>query len=120
MELRNGNMKTIWKIFAQNRNTRSLLHLDDDCRIGAALINKFYKKIVTGNNDDEIAWRMLDRVNEPNLLHPIVDSVRFQRYVKDFTEVDTNSFIFPTLTENDLELISLGKYQIKQARSYAT
>lgn len=51
IEVRNGHMKTIWKLFNKTWITYDLPYLMTDYKIGAALINKFFKKIESNKED---------------------------------------------------------------------
>lgn len=120
IESRNGNMKMIWKVFDTRWCAYDQRHLMDDYRIGAMLINLFYKKINPNKNDaTEISRTMLSRVDTPSELSKIVNSNQFQRQLKNFEVGDEVSMIFPKLTLDDLKKISLGNYQINQMKHYA-
>lgn len=119
IESRNGNMKMIWKVFDTRWSAYDQRHLMDDYRIGAMLINFFYKKIIPNQKDaTEIASTMLERVDVPCKLSKVVYSYQFQRQVKDFQTGDENTLIFPKLSLEDLKKISLGNYQINQMKHY--
>lgn len=119
VEARNGNMKTIWAVFAKTWSSFSLPHLIDDLRIGAALINRFNNVIVADKDDEEfISNQIMQKLNEPNILLSTIRNATFQARVKEFTEIDETDFNFPELSQLELKKIALGTYQIKQARSY--
>lgn len=118
IEVRNGHLKTIWKIFNMTWNSLALKHLKNDIEICSALINYYFRSIES-NRDiaDEIIDRMLNRMNLPNGLSKIINRSRFQNNMRQFVPFDDFDTL-PTLTLQDLIFISLGKYQIKQAESY--
>lgn len=119
VESRNGNIKTIWHVFDTRWSAFDLVHLIDDYRIGAALINCFFQKIIPNKNDSvQIATSMLSRVKKPNKLSSIVKKPRFQAELKQFVLGDELEQVFPTLTMADLKAITLGNYQIDQMFSY--
>lgn len=119
VEARNGNMKTIWGVFAKTWSNSSLPHLMDDFRIGAALINRFTNVIVADKSDEDfISNAIMQKINEPNILTTTIRSAAFQAHIKEFTVVDDTNFNFPRLDQLDFKKIALGTYQIKQARSY--
>lgn len=100
-------------------DTKSLLHLQDDISIGAALINRFHTTFESNRGIAEaIATRMIERINLCNYLADVVKSNRFQSKCKDFVPFE-NFEELPQLDEQDLLYISFGKYQIAQAASYA-
>lgn len=119
VETRNKHIKTIFKIFQKEWNPRDVNdHLMADVRICAALINVYFRLIESNKGMEiEIGTRMIDRLGTPNQLPTIVFRDNFQRKLtqlqpfRDFDEL-------PTLTERDLIMIALGRYQIKQAASY--
>lgn len=120
VEARNGHMKCVWRMFKMVWTTKALPHLMDDFRIGAALLNKFFRNILTDKNlSAEVANRMLQRSHEPNKIAKIIDQATFQSNLKTFQSVD-NFDMFPEMTEDDLFLFALGVYQIAQARNYCT
>lgn len=120
VEARNGNIKTIWPIFAKTWSTLCVDHLGRDLRIAAALINKYFDKIVADKGEEElVANSMLSRVGSPNVLHPIVRDRLFQGHLKDFKPIENNDFPFPRMSEEELAKITFGPYQLKQAKSYA-
>lgn len=119
IESRNGNMKTIWKIFDSRWSAYDQRHLMDDFRIGAMLINFFYNTIEPNKDDaPEIAAKMLESVDTTNDLAKIVFSNQFQRQIKDFQAGNENTVEFPELQKAELKKISLGNYQIKQMNPY--
>lgn len=120
VETRNGHIKTIWPIFATIWPTTCLLHIYRDLRIAAALINKYADKIVADKGEqEEVANMMLTRAIAPNVLQPIVSDGMFQGHLPFFQPIDVNDFAFPRMTKEELAKITLGPYQLKQAKSYA-
>lgn len=119
IESRNGNIKMIWKVFDSRWNAYDQAHMFDDYRIAATLINLFYKKIIPNKHDaEDIASKMLERVDDINALSRIVNTNQFQRQIKNFESGQENTVIFPILTFDELKFISLGNYQIKQMNGY--
>lgn len=60
VEARNGHLKKIWPFFAKQWTTHELIHLDEDIRIAAALINIFFKLLIPDKADgEEIARGMM-------------------------------------------------------------
>lgn len=118
VETRNGHLKNVWKLFNKDWNPLEVPHLIDDLLIAAALINKYFVTFEPNKEiANDIARRMLERVNVPNKLAKVVKKASFQKELKSFEPFE-NFQMLPTLTEIDLVHISLGKYQIKQAASY--
>lgn len=120
VESRNGHLKSIWSIFGRVWRTRALLHLKDDIRIPAALINKYYGILETvKNNAVHVAEQMVEKANVASPLHTLVREDAFQKIKKTLPAVDMQNFIFPILREQDLKEISLGVHQLRNARHYA-
>lgn len=121
VESRNSHLKNIWGIFSHVWNSREVLHLNDDIRIAAAMINKYNRTLISDKeNATEVADRMLQRLEKSNDdLIRVIDTRTFQSLKKHFEIIDINNFTFPVLNEYDLKMISLGSYQPKNARSYA-
>lgn len=119
IESRNGNVKSIWHVFDTKWSAFDLVHLIDDYRIGAALINRFFQKIHPNKHDaEQIAATMLNRVGVENKLAKIVKKQNFQKELKNFTLGDEIECVFPVLTRDELKAISLGNYQINQSFAY--
>lgn len=118
VETRNGHIKTMFKIFQHEWNPLTLPHLMTDFRICASLINAYSKSIESNKGMvDEIGTRMINRLDMPNQLSTIVFRDVFQRKLIQFDRFYDFETL-PTLTERNLILIALGKYQIRQAASY--
>lgn len=119
VEARNGNIKTIWKIFDTKWSSYDLPHMIDDYRIGAALINAFYKKIIANKgNEVAVARSMLSKVESENKVFSVTKTQQFQNQLKHFVECDAEEVRFPTLTYDELKSITLGIYQVKQMHTY--
>lgn len=92
-----------------------------------ALLNIFYKPIVSEGGDENIAHLMLERLNVENKLGKIVVDYNLSRVTVPYIELqymlvdneENNALLrFPVLDLNDLYYIALGTYQIENARSY--
>lgn len=117
VETRNGNMKTVWKMFDKVWRTEDLIHLMDDFRICAGLINKFFERIISDKSDGEhIAGKMLELAEKPNHLLKIVRTDSFQKVIKNFQEFSIEDF--PKLSLSDLKGIGLGTYSMRLAKGY--
>lgn len=118
VETRNGHLKTIFKIFNCDKNPLAIPQLMRDFQICCGLINKYHSTFESnGENALIIAYKMKSRLNMENVLAQIVRKRAFELIMKKFILVDDFDSL-PTLTERDLLMRSLGKYQIKQAASY--
>lgn len=120
VEVRNGHMKTVFKIFNTVWNSLGLPHLTTDFQICASLLN-FYHGNIESNSPfaHEMAGMMLNRMSEVNEVHKITRKKQFQQCLKScqlFEDFDS----LPFLQSHHLVRISLGKYQIEQALSYSS
>lgn len=97
------------------------LHLVDDFRICAALINAFHVALRDRSDADVILNRALLRANMPNHLSNYVTENNINRRRVQFARIDSDNEelnIFPQMTKSELELFALREYQIRQAQSY--
>lgn len=117
VEVRNGHMKSVWKLFYKIWNPLQAPHLVDDYKIGAALLNKYFPLILSDkNNVDAIVGRMLDMADEPNKLNAIITKPAFEKVIRNFDDFDFQQF--PKMEINDLVSIAVGTYQLRLAPSY--
>lgn len=123
IERLNGLIKNYWKIFASVCDTHLTPHIATDFQICAALLNRKRRqqtpesksKIAEGRR---VAGCMLGRMDEPNVLKPIVQSNSFQSIIRQKAYVLFENTTFPELCLNDLDNLSFGPYQIEQAKLY--
>lgn len=118
VETRNGHIKSVFPVFDRRWGTLAIKDLGKDLRIAAALINKYFAKVVADEGNQEyIANAMLAAINSPNIVHSIVsEAIKYEQY-KYFVPIE-EEFFFPQIAREELLKITLGKYQMKQARSY--
>lgn len=121
VEVVNGRFKRDFKVFRQNFFNLATPHLMDDFKIAAAILNKFHP-LLEDNTDASVLLELaLSRLNTPNHLGDFVKENNLNRTRAVFRRI--NGHIpslnnFPLLDLTELRKISLGNYQIKQARSY--
>lgn len=114
IEVRNSHIKNKWKFLCAVKNVESLPTLMEDFEVCTSFINAFCDTFECDKNDSEMIGRqMLLRRNIPNSLSNWVGRIHHS----SFERLD-NLTLFPKLTFADLKYISLGTYQIEQARSY--
>lgn len=115
----NGVMKSVWKMFLNTIDVHYIPKIMDDFEIGAALINRKSNLVQNTAKSVEIANCMKLRQNQPNLLSTIVEKESFERLIRAKSyEVLNNFDDCPRMNIENLEMISLGTYQIQQARCY--
>lgn len=118
VEVRNGHMKCVWRLFKMVWTTKALPHVMADYQIGAALLNKFFRDLVADKQvTKEVASRMREKLRQPNEVQKIVMRPSFKNIARHFSLLNDYEF-FPHLTRDDLFMIALGVYQIAQARNY--
>lgn len=120
VEVRNGHMKTVFKIFNTVWNSLALPHLTTDFQICASLLNFYHGNIESiGQFANEMAALMLSRMDVVNEVFKITSKKQIQQRLRScpvFEDFDS----LPYLQSHHLVRISLGKYQIKQAQSYCS
>lgn len=121
VEVVNGRFKRDFKIFRQDYYNSTSQNIIKDFKVAAALINAFHPLIENRGNAETILTIIRRNMNVENTLAEAVLTLNLNRRRTNFTEINVennNLSDFPQLTSSELELIPLGTYQIKQARSY--
>lgn len=114
IEIRNGNIKEVWKIFNKTWISYEMPNLMYDYKIGAALINAFFRKIESNKgNAIKFSHLMKQHASWTNQF-----GILYQSDVKHFTEDDADIVSFPLFQPDELKELTLGIYQIKQGMSY--
>lgn len=115
----NSRMKNVFAYFGRVWSNNSIPHLMQDFRIAAALSNAYFEKFESDKDDwQTITQLMLERVNWPNHVADIVSDNNLNRKQTIFNDIDNCEVEFPLIDEDELKLIPLGTYQIRQAASY--
>lgn len=119
VEAQNGHLKTVWPYFAKTWPTLCVSELGVDLRIAAALLNKFFDRIVADKgHETQVANAMLARLDAPNFVHEIIQELSNED-VAEFCLIEDDIFRFPRIEKENLPQITQGSYQLKQAKSYA-
>lgn len=118
-----GRLKKRFKFFAIPAHNGSLKHDFELLTVAFSLMNLFHQPITSDNQDSEqILQIMMAKKNSPNLLQVLVETRRLIRHQVSFVQLDSTEHqietIFPQLTIDELRLISLGSYQIRNSLSY--
>lgn len=119
VEAVNGLIKT-WKTLDQVFPNSQIPYIGDYVRIVCALCNAFRPPRVKDKPEDEtIANRMLQLASQPNHLQQLVEREGWARK-RVIWEALSDDFLsdFPKFTLQELTSLTLGMYQIKQAKSY--
>lgn len=120
----NGRMKTQFRLFDHVYVNKSLSHFMDDFRNAGSIYNRFLHRTYNdeGNVDALYANTMLTRIKKPNYLATLINGeirqANNRHRANTFDSIESDLIVFPRLTEDDLKLIALGTYQLKQAISY--
>ena len=120
IEVINGRLKSCFRYFDKVWSNKSLPHMIDDFRIAASIHNAFYKLIYSDIDDaSKIAEMMSNSENKENKLFAVVTANNLNRQSSIFHHLNEIQFEeFPRLSLDELRLIALGSYQLKQAKSY--
>lgn len=70
------------------------------------------------DREAHVANAMLAEMDSHNIVHEVIQEFS-QEDLNEFALIDENSFDFPRIEKDDLPQITLGTYQLRQARSYA-
>lgn len=118
VETRNGNIKTVFPRFAGQWSSYSVKYLRDDIRIASAIINKYFSCVIADKGNEEwVANEMLRRVSVPN--HISLKINMFGPFYRNFISVHESNFSFVRMEMDELQQITLGTYQLRQAKTYA-
>nr|XP_049701353.1 uncharacterized protein LOC126055576 isoform X3 [Helicoverpa armigera] len=121
VEIVNGRFKRDFKLFRQcyfNTASRSLIR---DFKVAAALINRFHPPITDRIDCGAIINQINLNMNRHNILGDFIVNNQYNRRRADFETItihNDNLNDFPQLSYDELILVCLGTYQLKQARSY--
>lgn len=120
----NGVLKNKYKMFSKVQETYWIPTIMDDLTIAAALNNRLNAirpaRRLCDADIDETAQKMLERLSQPNSLYNALKGTSFAALIraKKYYAFQ-NQATFPKLSYADLKSISLGIYQINQAKLYA-
>ncbi len=113
VEVINTFLKNSFKALKQVPN-KSLPHTHEDYRIAGALINRFFKRLISDQNgDEEIVKNMKNKLNTHNELQTIVENNQLKSKAK-FIKLDSTQIIdFPKLDLNEIKTrITLGELRL--------
>ena len=121
VEACNGRVKQ-WRFFDKVMPNTLLPVVSDYFSIVCAIINRFSDTYVNDTSkDDKLAKKILSLLNETNELEKYVKDIKdgSERRLK-WVALDASEAIadFPRLSLDDLMELTLGVYQVKQAKAY--
>lgn len=118
VEATNGLLKT-WKLFKNVLPNSHIPYIGDYLRIVCALCNAYRPPRVVDPEDEIVAQRMLALVHKPNILQQRAENEGWSRKQVIWEPLTSTAVSdFPRLTLQEIRELTLGVYQIKQARSY--
>ena len=113
----NGRLKNVFKFFKNDINIQYLPHLHSWLRIACTIFNMYFPPLFTQDDDhDEIADIVLSRMGTSNVLQERLESQAKVKWIKMALQSLPD---FPTLSEKDMRIITLGIYQSENAPLYA-
>ncbi|CAF3180128.1 unnamed protein product [Rotaria sp. Silwood2] len=104
-----------FKWLNQTIQNSTIPQVRDYLRIACALVNAYRSSAISSfMNDDIIVTKMLENLHEPNLLR-----VRINDEILRWVDGDASQLVnFPVLSIDQIRTITVGVFQLKQARSY--
>ncbi|CAF1257807.1 unnamed protein product [Rotaria sordida] len=104
-----------FKWLNQTIQNSTIPQVRDYLRIACALVNAYRSPAISSfMNDDIIVTKMLENLHEPNLLR-----VRINDEILRWVDGDASQLVnFPVLSMDQIRTITVGVFQLKQARSY--
>lgn len=121
VEVINGRFKRDFRLLRNIYINLSLEYMIEYFRIAAALLNAYHRVIEDNPRAETFLQIIQERLAVPNTLADLVIRHNYNRRRTVFRTMSANLPEFddlPRLTEEDLILLSLGIYQLKQAISY--
>ncbi|CAF4500569.1 unnamed protein product [Rotaria sp. Silwood2] len=115
VESANGRVKH-FKWLDQTIQNTTIPQIRDYLQIACALVNAYRASAISSfSNYDQIATKLLAHLHEPNLLR-----TRLNNEVLRWSNDDASNLVgFPILTIDQIRLITVGIFQLKQARAYS-
>ena len=119
IEAVNGHIKN-WEYFRNIVHNKNIPHIGDDFRIVCAMLNSFrYPRYKTDiNKEKNLAQSMLLKNHSINPLQNVVKG--FSNRTKKNNKLNPEEINFPELSEEYLNELAFGSYQLKQSISYTT
>ena len=116
----NGRIKQ-WRASDQVVPNSQIPWIGDNVRIVCAVCNRYKPSLVSCTTDDEaIGLKMLALAKKPNNLETRIVNENLNQKKTIWSKLDSadTALDFPILSENDIRNLTLGIYQLKQAKSY--
>jgi len=106
-----------WRYFANILNNLNIPYIESDFKNICAIINLFRPPIAKVDDEDHIQAynEMVILSSKENLFQKRVDSTYKARILKSKKRFDVKTIVFPDLTEEYIQSLTHGVYQLKQA-----
>jgi len=114
----NGRIKK-WKYFANILSNQNIPFIEDDFKNICAIINRFRPQIASTNDQENepIYKKMIEISKKENVF--VDECMNYKkRILKKNQQLDPMNMKFPILTEDYLQRLTFGIYQINQAKNY--
>lgn len=118
VEKANGNIKLKYKYFNQTIQNSVVPDLFNDFKVACALCNLTFKPSQPKELEKQIAYSMLERSMQKNLLQIVIKEEKLNARHSKFESIESLEVQFPRLTLDDLHLYTCGCYQIRMANRY--
>ena len=115
-----GVLKQKWRFLREEISNQSLVKVKPYFEIASALHNLYGKKILCDvGNEEVVAQKILSGLKKNNEFNTYIQENSLVKKRRNFEKLNEAALEdFPKLTENDLEILTLGKYQIAQSLAY--
>lgn len=114
----NGNVKLKYKYFSQVISNLVVSELFNDFKVACALYNLTFSPSVVTELEKDIAYTMLERSNQPNLLQILIKTENLNARHSNFESIEDSQIDFSRFDLNDLYRYVCGSYQIRMASRY--
>lgn len=120
VESANGRIKQ-WKSLDNVVPNSQIPFIGANVKIVCAICNKYRSDLITKSStfEEALALKMLQLSQSPNRLQERIETNNLiRKYSKWIPLTETSVCNFPKMTEGEIRDLTLGVYQIKQAKNY--
>nr|XP_018907275.1 PREDICTED: uncharacterized protein LOC109037192 [Bemisia tabaci] len=113
----NSSLKR-FKYFKTRIPALGVPHLYDDVKIAAAVHNAFFKRLSSDGDDPQVAVKMLQHLNTPNIIQGVVEKGNLIRRTSQFQIMNSSHFEQITAWSPEIVKSFAEPYQLKWAKNY--
>ena len=115
----NGKIKR-FELFNKMFSNSQILIVDEYIKIICSTLNRFRGPIITNHNGEEdLARKVLERYKQENKLLKSIEANELNKSKPNYLKLfDSDMSDFPRMNYADLQELTMGCYQIKQAKIY--